>query len=615
MRRPCLTPSSSLIFALLALPLGGCPFDPDPTPIDTDTDPTAGSGTGDTTSTTGDTVDPDSTGDEPTTTGDPGVLQQLRLDPANAVLEIDLDTPASRAYTVIGVFEDGSEADVTANVESFTVSNPAVGEMNGATLEVPAFSEAFFASTLVTAAIGDVEGQAQLTVAAYRQTGDQQDFFFVLPFADPGGPQSKPLAFTTDVKALDVFVNMDTTGSMGGPIANLQTSITSTVIPGIEAQIPDTYFGAGVFEDFPVAPFGEVVCDYFGPSDPDQPFELLAEITNASVDVQAAVNAMTLGGPGGQPIGCGNNTPESHFESLYQIATGEGIMGPGVTNVPANTTGIGGVGFREGSLPVIVSITDAISNEDDAGNTCLGAEGYATNAPVAAVAHSGEEAIDALAAICARVVTVVVSDFSPTCGPLSDAALLANETGAIIPPEAWDLAPGGRPPGCAADQCCTGMDGAGVPVEGGGGCPLVYRLGFDGSGLGAGLLDGVQNLATYAAFDVTTQVTGTDEDSGGLPLPPGNTTADFILSVVPLEHGPVPLPGAPDPTLTEDAFLDVIPNTSVTFTVEAFNSFLPQGPAPRLFTAEITVLADGCSDLDTRQVFILVPPADIEPVG
>ena len=77
----------------------------------------------------------------------------------------------------------------------------------------------------------------------------------------------------------------------------------------------------------------------------------------------------------------------------------------------------------------------------------------------------------------------------------------------------------------------------------------------------------------------------------------------------------MPLPGVPDPMLTEDAFLGVIPNTPVTFTVEAFNSFLPQGPEPRLFVAEITVLADGCSDLDTRQVFILVPPMDIDPVG
>ena len=55
--------------------------------------------------------------------------------------------------------------------------------------------------------------------------------------------------------------------------------------------------------------------------------------------------------------------------------------------------------------------------------------------------------------------------------------------------------------------------------------------------------------------------------------------------------------------------------TDITFSVEAFNSFLPQGPEARLFIGEITVVADGCSDLDTREVFILVPPAELDPVG
>ena len=595
--------------SLLALPLvAACPFDPEPPPGVTDTDATAGSGSGTTTADATDTVDPDSTGDE-STTGEPGVLEQIRLEPANAVLEIDLDAPGALDYAVVGVFDDGSELDVTAQVEGWTVSNAEVGEMNGATLEVPAFPDPFFASTLVTATIGELEAQAQLTVAAYRQSGEQQDFFFVLPFADPAGPQEKPLTFSTDVRSLDVFVNMDTTGSMGGPISNLQTTLAGTVIPEIQAAVPDTQFGVGAFEDFPINPFGDDPC--FSNGEPDQPFLLLQPVTPVLADVQAGVQALT-NMMGGGPIGCGNDGPESHFESLYQIATGEGLMGPAPTNVPPNMRGLGGVGYREGAMPVVVSITDAISHDNLAPNLCSGEPTYPSNPMVSAVAHDSQQTLDALGSLCARVVSVVVSNFSPDCGPLADAEMLATETGALIPPEAWDLAPGGRPDGCAADQCCTGVDGVGVAPDDNGLCPLVYRVNFNGSGLGAGLVDGVQNMAAYATFDVTTQVTGVSEDTEGLPLPPGTNTADFILSVTPLAHGPVPLPGAPDPTITEDGFLDVIPNTSVTFTVEAFNSFLPQGSQPRLFVAQITVLADGCSDLDTREVFILVPPADIE---
>ena len=292
-----------------------------------------------------------------------------------------------------------------------------------------------------------------------------------------------------------------------------------------------------------------------------------------------------------------------HFAGSYRTIAGIARL----TGVSADTI--------RGRLKRGMSISDAVSHDTLGPTSCTGEPDYASDASVSAVAHDSQQTIDALAGICARVVSVVVSNFDPVCGPLPDAQRLASETGALIPPEAWDLAPGGRPAACPADQCCTGVDGAGVPPDAEGRCPLVYLVNFDGLGLGTGMVDGVQNLAAYAAFDVTTQVTGVTEDSEGLPLPPGTSTADFILSVTPLEAGPVPLPGVPDPMLTEDAFLGVIPNTPVTFTVEAFNSFLPQGPEPRLFVAEITVLADGCSDLDTRQVFILVPPMDIVPVG
>ena len=46
----------------------------------------------------------------------------------------------------------------------------------------------------------------------------------------------------------------------------------------------------------------------------------------------------------------------------FQIATGTGLATPSPTSVPPNTTGIGGVGFRAGTMPVVVQITDAVSH-------------------------------------------------------------------------------------------------------------------------------------------------------------------------------------------------------------------------------------------------------------
>jgi hypothetical protein len=533
----------------------------------------------------------------------------IGIDPLNSILEIDLGTPATQDFVVTGYYSDGSSADLTASVETWDHTNPAVGSLVGPSLQVPGFATPFFASTIITATLGAEQAQAQVTVAAYDLAND---FFFVLPFQDPGGETSKPLTFTTDIKTLDVFFDVDTTVSMGGPIGNLQDALTDTVIPNIQAQVPDTWFGAGTFQDFPVPDYGSLDCSFAGPEGPDQPFELLAEITADGPTVQAAVDAMTT--PGGVPDGCGFDVPESLIESMYQIATGEGLDAPPPTDVAANSSGVGGVGFREGTMPVIVTITDAVSQDNDPAWFCE-PQSYADDPGIALVAHDRDEMLQALDDICARVVPVAVANFGAVCSPLDDGLEFAEATKAVIPPVAWDLVPGGRPVGCDADECCTGSGGTGVAANGAGMCPLVYRVAANGSGLGQSVVDGVQMMAAYSPFDVTSSVTGQPADLAGVALPVGFTSASFIKAVAPFSFGPLPLPGIPGPGMTATTFLSVIPDTDVTFSVDAFNDFLPQGPLPRLFVATIDVSADSCYALDTREVFILVPPADLpEPV-
>lgn len=536
--------------------------------------------------------------------GDVDLLYVL-VSPTNSVVELDIATPGAIGFTASAIYEDGTEVDVTAE-STWGVTNPMVGAMNGATLEIPGFPMAFFASSLITADYEDEQGQAQVTVAAYQQSGEEPDFFFVLPYLDPAGPQTKELTFSTDVKAMDVFFNMDTTGSMDGEVSNLQSSLTSTVIPGIVATIPDTQFGVGAYEDFPISPYGEPNCYYGALAGPDQPFQLFSEITDDVVAVQAAVNQL---GIGGNAIGCGNDTPESAVEAMYQIATGTGLMGPGATAVPANASGIGGVGFREGTMPVVVNITDAISHH--AGASGCGGVTY-TDASVAAVAATETEAMDALNAICARVIQVS-TDATASCSGRSDGIVYNNATGAVVPPEAWDVA--GHPPGCAVGQCCTGTNGAGVAPNAAGLCPLTYLASFNGTGVDTSIVSGIEMVARYSPFDVNREWDGVGADQDGVALPMGTTTADFITAVTPLSHGPVPVPGVPDPVLTPTTFEGVVPDTDVTFTVEAFNDFVPQGPEPRLFVATIRVLADDCGELDQREVFILVPPAELPPPG
>lgn len=550
----------------------------------TDTDTTTGGAT----TNDSDTAETGATDDtNASDTDNEPELLFLDVSPPETILELDLNSASSVDFIVTANYSDGSSIDVTGDA-TWDVSNAAVGAMNGASLEIPGFADNFFESAILTADVGGETGQAQVTIAAYDLTND---FFFVLPYEDKDGPQDKPLTFSTDVKSMDVFINMDTTFSMDGEIINLRNALGSTVIPAIQAAVANTQFGAGTFDDFPLSPYGT--------AGSNQPFVLLQEITNNAALVQAAVNAFSPAG--------GNDIAESGVEALYQIATGEGLAAPAPTVVAANAAGIGGVGFREGSLPIVVSITDAITH-DTATNTC--SRQYAE--PVLSAAHSQAEAMDAMNAICGRVIQIAVGG-EGACTPYEDGVAFNDATDAKIPPEAWDV--DGRPAGCAAGQCCTGLNGVGRAVDAEGLCPMTFSASSNGSGVGTSFANAVPLLAAYGRFDVTSAVSGGGADVDGVALPMGTTTADFIQAVTPFAHGVVPLPGVPDPTLTPTTFENVIPDTDVIFTVTAFNDFVEQGPDPRLFTANIQVLADDCGDLDDRDVFILVPPEALPAPG
>lgn len=538
------------------------------------------------------------------------VLNLIEVTPTNSIVELDLNMPGSQAFTAIGHYADGASEDLTARV-TWSLSNPAAGTINGSMLSIPAFSAVAVELARVTASFGGLEGQAQITLVAYRRTGPAQDFFFVLPYEDPAGAAMKPLDFGTKVPSLDVFFLMDTTGSMLGEITNLKNALTGTIVPGIQTQIPDTQFGAGAYEDFPVAPYGSLAgadCGVGGLPTPDQPFHLFQTITNSVALVQTAVGKLSTATG---PIGCGADTPESGLEALYQVATGQGLTGPGPTNVPAHSGGVGGVGFRPETMPVIVTITDAVSHAPGETATCF-AESVNYVGAVGAVAHTRQQAKTALAGICARSVGVasINTGVPASCTGQADLEDLATTTGARVPPSAWDV--GVRPPGCAAGQCCTSNNGTGRAPDANGLCPLVFRTDQTGAGLGNQIVTGIQMLTRFATFGVTSERQGGAADIDGNPLPTPRTTADFIKAVIPTGFMlPPPPPIIPPPTFNTTDFFGVTPGTRVNFDVRALNDFVPQTPQPQVFRAVIRVLAGGCTALDQREVLILVPPIPI----
>ena len=565
----------------------------------------------------GTTVDANGGGDDASSLIDaaplPHTLVGLTVTPTNAIVQVDLNMPVTQDFAVAGSYADGTTEDLTAQV-GWDVMNQAVGGMVGNTLHIPAFAASGAQSSLLTASLGGLAGQAQITVVAFRQSGPSQDFFFILPYQDPAGAQNKPLAFSTKIPALDVFFLMDTTGSMSGEIANLQSGLTTTVVPDIQAAVTNSAFGVGALEDFPIAPYGDTAgsdCGRGGDATPDQPLKLRTAITTTISDVQAGVNSLS-NGPNA-PIGCGNDWPEGALESVYQVATGEGLTGPAPTSVTANHTGIGGVGFRAGTMPIIVGISDADSHGVGETGTCTTTgDSEAYTGAVAAVAHTRQQTKDAIAAICGRYVGIaaIQPTFTANCTPQAYMTDLATTSGARVPPAAWDV--GTRPAGCAANQCCTGQNGAGVAPDANNQCPLVFDVTPTGTGVGANIATGISLLARFATFDVPTDTQGVMTDINGNPLPMPHTTADFIKMVTPASYTvPPPPPVVPSPTFDATTFHNVTPGTTVDFTVDAFNDFVMQTAAPQIFSAKIRVLAGGCTALDERTVLVLVPPMPI----
>ena len=457
------------------------------------------------------------------------------------------------------------------------------------------------------------------------------DFYFVLPDATM---DSALFMFSTDLSQVDLQINIDTTGSMQGEISNIQSGLTSTIIPGVSAAIADAELGVSEYEDFPYdtcnssatlwcttgagSPpggiFGWETSDAMigygwacGDNDVagDRPFTLRAPIGG---DVAGGVAALS------PPLGCGLDTPEAGWEALYQLATGVGwasftdsnggVYAPLVPAfVPTGLGSIGGAGFRTGSLPIILHVTDAVNHTP------------AEYAPYFAGTPSSATVTSALNGISARVITANSWATGAGTNPQTELATLANATGASIPPCAWSFNPDGsaatRPAGCTPTQCCTGIGGAGTGMTGGT-CPLAFRIAADGSGLSTLIVDSIELLVNFSTVDVTLDVYEDPALPGGLcmvkdiaPVSATNPFPGCAASAVPFNPSTV-VPG-------DEGFTGVTPGMILTFNVVVNNDCVPQDMTARAFGAIMDIVADGVTVLDSQTITMIVPP--LPPAG
>ena len=224
---------------------------------------------------------------------------------------------------------------------------------------------------------GDFTGL--LTVASNDPSGDVSAPLEGLSRADStcDGVTTTEMEFEVRYERADVAFILDNTMSME-PVIDAFESQLGAIAGGLSGTIPDLTIGFARHEDYRPDPFTD-----------SRPFRMQQQQTS-----DIALASATIAAPFPNISG-GSDWEEASLEALYQAATGTGydqncnvsfdlsedvppfVPSPldaffgtaaGTYNPSIPGTGeLGGMGFREGVLPIFVSATDAGMKDPDAG--------------------------------------------------------------------------------------------------------------------------------------------------------------------------------------------------------------------------------------------------------
>lgn len=497
----------------------------------------------------------------------------LRLEPAMAIAYYDTESKASipLPYKVVDV---ASGADVTAKA-AFGVRDARYGRFDKSSFSgVLSAGEPLGVTTLVGARVGDKVGFAHVAVAQLARTGKRRDGA-TLGFANADADPAKlTISAGGGLYKADVAIVMDTTGSMGGSIADLVGSLIGKILPELRRRIPDVAFGLVEHKDYPVG-------DYGGTG--DFPVKLHKEITTDAESIRAGLAALSAAG--------GGDLPEAQVPAMFHALTGAEIKWStgSVPKRDAPAGRLGAIGFRPGALPIVVLITDIDWHE-------------ATHAPYSvthvAEAITRDQLADAFNGLNAKFVSITQEQGSTDTEAQPN--WLSDKTASNVPVSAFQSA-------CGAGKCCTGVAGAARDPKGPDGRCRLNFLHKSGDGVSASLINAISGLSLGSSFDVTAKITKAEE---------GPDVSTLIASVRPIAGGDTSIGCVAhevkdaDGDGNPDTFTAVPVSDSVCFEVTlAKNTTVAAGPAPQVTWAYLDVIGNpGQVLLDRRAVMIVVPP-------
>lgn len=253
----------------------------------------------------------------------------------------------------------------------------------------------------------------------------------------------------------DIFILVDTSGSFFDDLPNFKAQVP-TIISTLKASNPNTRFGLGSFEDYPIMPFGD-------PGSGDVAYRRNIDLTFDTAAVEAVISGLFTRS--------GFDLPQSQLPALFQAASGSGqdLSGLGFpgASIPAGQQ----ANFRNGATKLFLLWTDAAFHlPGDAGS----------------IGYPGPSFADTVAAILALDPPKVIGISSGGVG-VSDLQAMAAATNAFAPPGGVD---------CDADGVVDLPEGA----------PLVCTISATGAGIGAAIIATVQAAAEPEPVSVTVDI-------------------------------------------------------------------------------------------------------------
>ncbi len=384
------------------------------------------------------------------------------------------------------------------------------------------------------------------------------NFVFIVPYEEDPNPEQDTLVFGTDLQKADVYIAIDSSGSMADEIRNVREGVRDIIVPGIRGRITDTQFGIGRFEDCP-------------PTSCANACHNIQDVTADVTLVQNALNSMTTT--------CGGTEP--YRQMLWLLATGDtGAYGTWVRPRPRRCSDPSTVGwpcFRHDAVKIAIQIGDEPFSQSD---SCSPNPNHATT-------------VAAMNTALLRYIGIT----SDAAANRASMEAVARDTGSVD-------ATTGRPFVFTISGDGSGLSGVivdavdqiarNVPIR-------VDAIPEDGADEPPRdpPVDAPREFIAYIEANTSGRsifdpVTGTDRVCTA-----GIETADS------------------DGDGHHDYFPRVFPGTSVCWDIHARRNVTvePLPHVPQLFRARIEVLGDMYTPLDSREIFFLVPPFIPPPGG